>query len=162
MSSHALRSTSADCPGSPYPSLELKADSEFQVRILAPLRDPSAFADGMTLFFHAAFRRASDDPCQDLRKSRPQGLATLSTVSALSILGTLSQFPTLVGFSLQSFSPNPRSRAAFASLSALTLSDQTYFAWSRRSSGLIPRVQPYPLPPDFFTARVGPPALMGF
>jgi len=41
------------------------------------------------------------------QKSRPQGLATLSTASAPRTLGSLSQLPTLLGFPLQSFLSSP-------------------------------------------------------
>jgi len=43
--------------------------------------------------------------CPAYRKSRTQGLATLSTALALSIRGSLFQLPTLLGFALQSFLP---------------------------------------------------------
>jgi hypothetical protein len=48
---------------------------------------------------------ASDPRCRANQKSRPQGLATLSTTSAASTPESLFQLPTLRGFALQSFPP---------------------------------------------------------
>jgi hypothetical protein len=57
--------------------------------------------------------RASEKRCAALQKSHPQGLATLSMVSALFTLGSLFQLPTLLGFALQSFAPSRGSKNPF-------------------------------------------------
>jgi hypothetical protein len=73
---------------------------------------------------------------------RPQGLATLSAVSATLTLGSLFQLPTLMGFALQSFSPFPRSMGSFE----LTLRPRAFLqnlsALYRRPGGFIPRKKP--------------------
>jgi hypothetical protein len=56
-------------------------------------------------FFSLLSPRASEKRCPAPRKSRTQGLATLSTVSARQTLGSLFQLPTLLGFALQSLAP---------------------------------------------------------
>jgi hypothetical protein len=61
-------------------------------------------------FFSLLSPTAFGQRCPALRKSRAQGLATLSTVSARQTLGSLFQLPTLLGFALQSLSPLQGSR----------------------------------------------------
>lgn len=68
---------------------------------------PSAFPDLRTLLFTPPSDEASEKRCPAFQKSRTQGLATLSTVSAPYTLGSLFQPPTLLGFALQSFAPSP-------------------------------------------------------
>jgi hypothetical protein len=84
-------------PGRPDPHSEsaspkLHAPSAFPIRgalFLAPLR-------GARQAGHAS------------RKCHPQGLATLSVVSATSNPGSMSQLPTLVGFSFSELLSPPR------------------------------------------------------
>jgi hypothetical protein len=66
---------------------------------------PSAFTRPRTLFFASPADEASQRLCPALRKSRPQGLATLSAVSAPRSLESLFQPSTLLGFPLQSLYP---------------------------------------------------------
>jgi hypothetical protein len=82
-----------------------------------------------------------------LRKSHPQGLATLSVAFKLtSTPGGLFQPPTLLGFALQSFPPLRGSNHTFPHRSsALALPCQTRSAWHRSSSGLLPPEKPCPL-----------------
>jgi hypothetical protein len=71
---------------------------------------PSASPDSSALLITTPADVASENHCPGPRKSHPQGLATLAVVSApLESLGILFQFPTLLGFALQSFSPLPGS-----------------------------------------------------
>jgi hypothetical protein len=65
---------------------------------------PSAFQDLKTLLCAPLSKRPAGI-CPAHRKCRTQGLATLSTVSALQTRGSLFQPPTLLGFTLQSFFP---------------------------------------------------------
>ena len=72
-------------------------------------------------------------------------MATLSAGSAASIRGTLFQIPTLLGFSLQSFTPSGESKRRFPSLlSALALSWVTSRASHRCSSGFFLPKKPCP------------------
>jgi hypothetical protein len=48
------------------------------------------------------------------RRSRPQGLATLTTAYSFPILESLFQLPTLLGFALQSLFPIQRSSRGFS------------------------------------------------
>jgi hypothetical protein len=57
--------------------------------------------------------RSVGEACLPSPKSRPQGLATLSTVSAPKIREGLFQPPTLLGFPLQSLPPLPWSSPGF-------------------------------------------------
>jgi len=89
--------------------------------------------------------RASEDRCRGLRKRRPQGLATLTTVSASHVLGSVSQPPTLLGFALQSFPPFPGSEDSFEStFPLLRFPAKPVRALHRRSSGLLSRKRPCP------------------
>jgi hypothetical protein len=78
---------------------------------------PSAFQDSKALLF--ASLEASGRRCPAYRKCRTQGLATLSTVSALQTRGSLFQPPTLLGFALQSFLPHGEPTDSFESISPL-------------------------------------------
>jgi hypothetical protein len=95
------------------PRLKVKAGAEFQTWLLASLLGPTAFLGLGNPFFRSTVRPNVWKPCHGLQRSRPQGLATLSTVSASPSLGNPFQFPTLLGFALQSFSPIPRSKHPF-------------------------------------------------
>ena len=69
------------------------------------LLDPSAFTDLSTLFF-TSDSEGVEETLPVPSKSRPQGLATLSTVSQpAQTLESLFQLSTLLGFALQSFPP---------------------------------------------------------
>jgi hypothetical protein len=59
----------------------------------------------LTLLLTPSRERASDQVCLPNQKSRTQGLATLSAMSARSPCKDLFQPLTLSGFSLQSFPP---------------------------------------------------------
>lgn len=92
----------APMPGFPF---GLDADSVPKMEALASLPVPSAFFKPERPFFHSHSVRAFDHRYLGDQRSRSQGLATLSTMSAFSIPGSLFQPPTLMGFTLQSFSP---------------------------------------------------------
>jgi len=81
------------------------ADSEPKMEALASLPVPSASFRSMHPFFHPHSVRTFDHRYRGDQRSRSQGLATLSTMLASSIPGSLFQLPTLMGFTLQSFSP---------------------------------------------------------
>jgi hypothetical protein len=66
------------------------------------LLDPSASPEPATLLSTTPAEAASDRLGVTRRKSRPQGLATLSAALAREPLGGLFQPPTLLGFALQS------------------------------------------------------------
>jgi hypothetical protein len=96
--------------------------------------------------FSLPFRKASEDRCPDPQKSRPQGLATLSAVSAIRALGSVFQPPTLMGFALQSFPLAPWSTDSFVSaFPLLRFPAKPVTALHRRSSGFVPQRKPYPL-----------------
>jgi hypothetical protein len=77
-------------------------------------------------FFSRPTREASQKLYPAPEKSRPQGLATLSTALAAHALGSLFQLPTLLGFSLQSFRSSLVIDHSFPNdLSTLALSYQT-------------------------------------
>jgi len=80
---------------------------------------PSAFGSSKEPFFHFPFRKSVRRSCHPLRRSHPQGLATLSVNSRPSSPGSLFQLPTLLGFTLQSFSPPQRSKRRFHPFSPL-------------------------------------------
>jgi len=83
--------------------------------------------------------------------------------SALSILGSLFQLPTLLGFALRSFPPTRWSNQAFPlNRSALTLPQQTSRACCRRSSGFLPSGKPCPSLLPEGLVRVGTSAPLGF
>jgi hypothetical protein len=96
--------TSASCPSACCLStgvpcrLDPRSKSA-SLKLLAP----SAFPDETTLPLHSL--RSVEKAYLAFSKSRPQGLATLSTALARSILGNFFQLPTLLGFPLQSFLP---------------------------------------------------------
>jgi hypothetical protein len=69
------------------------------------LLDPSAFPVPAALLLTTPAEVASDRLGSAHRKSRPQGLATLSAALARVPLEGLFQPPTLLGFALQSFPP---------------------------------------------------------
>jgi hypothetical protein len=99
---------------------------------------PSAFADRIPHFL-LFFRRASEKLCPAFQKSRPQGLATLSTVSGNAILGSFFQLPTLLGFYPSELFSFPVIRTLFrVPGSALALWLKTSSALSRRFSGFTP------------------------
>jgi hypothetical protein len=96
--------------------------------------------------FSLPFRKASEDRCPDPQKSRPQGLATLSAVSAIRALGSVFQPPTLMGFALQSFPLAPWSTDSFESVfPLLRFPAKPVTALHRRFSGLLPQRKPHPL-----------------
>jgi hypothetical protein len=66
---------------------------------LQHVRNPRPF------FFTSPLEEAFEKRYPAPQKSHPQGLATLSAVLAPRSLGNLFQFPTLLGFPLQSFAP---------------------------------------------------------
>jgi hypothetical protein len=113
-------------------------------------------------FLSLPFRKVSGNRCRNSRKSRPQGLATLSAASAPQVLGDISQPPTLLGFALQSFSPFPGSEDSFEStFPLLRFPAKPVRASYRRFSGLLPREKPFPLRPEGLI-RSGAYALLGF
>jgi len=87
------------------------------------------------------------------RRSRSEGLATLSAVSSFHALGSLFQPPTLMGFSLQSFSPAGWSGSDFSLPSPPS-------RFSTRPIGLVPaprRLTPtWPAAPLIATRMVSP------
>lgn len=74
---------------------------------------PTAFPEPGTLFCARPFGPAFRKRCPASGKSRLKGLATLLTRVSPGFLGGLFQSPTLMGFSLQSFSPPGRSGARY-------------------------------------------------
>jgi hypothetical protein len=79
--------TSASCPQTGRPITSYRVDTglhnqapRLSFRALQHFRIPAPF-------FSLSFRKASEELCQVPRKCRPQGLATLSTVSATKTLG---------------------------------------------------------------------------
>jgi hypothetical protein len=96
--------------------------------------------------FSLPHSEASSSFCPRRRRSRPQGLATLSTASAPSNLGSLFQLPTLLGFALQSFLPSSRSTEPFNPVSPLSrFPVKPVQASQRRPSDLLPKRKPDPL-----------------
>jgi hypothetical protein len=103
------------CPSTPPQRLSLPLAASLPTSLADPkppskstsrrLLHPSAFPDPVALLSTTPLEAASDRPVLTHRKSRPQGLATLSTASADETLGGLFQPPTLLGFSLQSLAP---------------------------------------------------------
>jgi len=83
------------------------------------LSHPSAFGSSKDPFFHFPFRESVWKGRRLLQRSHPQGLATLSVNSRPSSPGSLFQPPTLLGFTLRSFSPPQRSKGRFHPLHPL-------------------------------------------
>jgi len=99
---------------------------------------PSASQDSKALLFAPLSKRPADF-CPAYRKSRTQGLATLSTASALQIPGSLFQLPTLLGFALQSFFPRGGPADSFDSTSPL-------LRFPIKPRSLMPALQRFPSP----------------
>jgi hypothetical protein len=97
---------------------------------------PSAFQDLKALLCAPLSKRPAGI-CPAHRKCRTQGLATLSTVSALQTRGSLFQPPTLLGFTLQSFFPLGEPDEPFGSNVPLLRFLTKPGSLVRRSSGLI-------------------------
>lgn len=101
-------------PAAPLPmaSVDFRPPSK---RTSHKIFGPTAFPDETAPFFILPFERTSGKRCPVFQRPRVQGLATLFTVVLLShlTLGSLFQPPTLMGFTLQSFSPFRRSETRF-------------------------------------------------
>jgi hypothetical protein len=93
-------------------------------------------------YFASLFRETSGKLCPAFQKSRPQGLATLSTVSAPFNLGSIFQPPTLLGLPFRAL----LLRYDRCSLSKTSLRSgallQNLSASHRRFSGLFPQRKP--------------------
>jgi hypothetical protein len=105
MSSHTLLFHLSGLLQRPVFHSGLDADSVPKIEALASLPVPSAFFRFERPFFHTHFVNAFDHRYRGDQRSRSQGLATLSTMLAFPIPGRLFHRPTLMGFTLQSFSP---------------------------------------------------------
>jgi hypothetical protein len=99
--------------------------------------------------FHLSFGEASKKLCPAPPMCRPQGLATLPTVSGRPFLGNLFQLPTLLGFDPSELFSSPADRER---LSPSRRRSCAFFrnlpASDRRFSGCIPREKPLSPPPD--------------
>jgi len=106
---------------------------------------PSAFSGPGTLLF-IPFPGRPKSFCPALRKSHPQGLATLSVISQSPNPRKPISAPHALGLPLSKLSSSIAIEEKFPSpLSALALPFKTSSALNRRSSGFLPRQKPYPL-----------------
>lgn len=99
--------------------------------------------------------------CLALRKSHPQGLATLSMASARDTLESLSQLSTLLGFPLQSFPPPGRSVDPFESTSPLLRFSPNPIGFGPALQRLAPFHEAVPLLAPRGLVWVGARALLG-
>lgn len=107
---------------------------------------PSAFGNSKDPFFRLPFRKSVRRGRHLLRRSHPQGLATLSVNSRPSSPGSLFQHPTLLGFALRSFSPPQRSKKRFHPFSPLPrLLPKPHRLRAGAMSGFLPPWKPRPL-----------------
>lgn len=91
------------------------ADHEPRSKSTSQSLQPYSMYEPENPLFHSRFRKRPTLHCQACRTSRSQGLATLSAAFSSPILGGLFQPPTLLGFTLRSFSPVRRSGPDFSS-----------------------------------------------
>lgn len=106
---------------------------------------PSAFGSSKDPFFHFPFRKSVRRGRHLLRRSHPQGLATLSVNSRPSSPGSLFQLPTLLGFTLRSFTPPQRSKRRFHPLYPLPrFAPKPHRPRGRALSGFLPPWKPRP------------------
>jgi hypothetical protein len=88
--------TSASCPSACcFPTGVLCRPNPHSKSTSLKLPAPSAFPDWIALPLHPL--RSVERTCLALSKSRPQGLATLSTMSAHPTLGSLLSAPNTLG-----------------------------------------------------------------
>jgi hypothetical protein len=113
-------------------------------------------------FCHWALDPAFEKRCRAFRKSRPQGLATLTAASAFPAHESFSQLSTLMGFTLQGFAPAPRRVTGFPATFRPYAFPPNPSAWRRRSGGLRSRNQPYLPPPGCVSNRGEAVALLSF
>jgi hypothetical protein len=113
-------------------------------------------------FFSPGSRPAFEKHHHAFQKSRPQGLATLSTALAIPPTEVLSQPPTLLGFTLQSFFPTLWPTSDFSKVFRSYVFLPNPLAWQRRFSGSRSQDQLCFQLPTPFMAPGGATALLGF
>jgi len=151
-----FRATPAACPHARrFPTgVSGRPGSTLEKR-LAEASLPYGISGSRAPSFHDPFRSRVLKAWPTPRKSRPQGLATLSTASARRTLGDLFQPPTPLGFSLQSFPPPRGSNVSLLTPFRSCASLQDLPASHRRSSDFLPPEKPCPFSLPKRLIRVG-------
>jgi len=156
-----FRATSVACPETrcflqeTRPTLPLAGSSSLPSATLQHFEaKPPLFSPGS--------RRTFERHGPVFQRCRPQGLATLSAVSAAQPTGTLFQPPTLLGFTLQSLVPISWPTHDFSRVLRSCVFLPNPPAWHRRFNGFRSRDQLRYRLPAFFTIPAGATALLGF